>query len=167
MPGSPPVADDLRVASRIGTGLARLIRLSERSAASYGDALDRTSFMLLHTLVRFGPSRVTALAAAVHSDPSTVSRQTAHLVSIGLVERRADPADGRASLLAITDDGTALLEHTQQRRDDRTASIIASWRPDEREQFANLIDRFIAGYEANLCAGRTPHGIDSSGPGSG
>jgi len=165
MPASPPVAADLKVASRIGTGLARLIRLSERTAAAYGDALDRTSFMLLHTLVHFGPSRVTALAAAVHSDPSTVSRQTAHLVSIGLVERRADPADGRASLLAITHAGAALLEHTQQRRDDRTAAIIASWRPDEREQFAELIDRFIAGYEENWCAGRTHPATDPSGPG--
>lgn len=168
MPASPPVTDDLRVANRIGIGLARLIRLIERAAVARGDDLDRPSFMLLNTLVCAGPSRVTTLAAAVHSDPSTVSRQTAHLVGMGLVERRADPGDGRASLLAITDAGTALLEHAQQRRDDRTASIIESWRPDEREQFADLIDRFTAGYEANWCAGRPdPHGADPSGPGSG
>jgi len=154
MPSSPPVADDLRVASRIGTGLARLIRLSERAAVAYGDDLDRPSFMLLHTLVCAGPSRVTTLAAAVHSDPSTVSRQAAHLVGMRLVERRADPGDGRASLLAITDAGMALLEHAQQRRDDRTTAIIASWEPAEREQFADLLDRFTAGYEANWCAGR-------------
>ncbi|MEO7196805.1 MAG: MarR family transcriptional regulator [Pseudonocardiaceae bacterium] len=160
MSASPPVADDLRVASRIGTGLARLLRLSERSAAAYGDGLDRPSFMLLHTLVCAGPSRVTTLATAVHSDPSTVSRQTAQLVGMGLVERRADPGDGRASLLAITDAGTALLERTQQRRDDRTEAIIASWRPDEREQFAELINRFTAGYEANWCTSRTLHGVD-------
>lgn len=153
MPASPPVADDLEVASRIGTGLARLIRLIERAAAR-GEDLDRPSFMLLHTLVCAGPSRLTTLAAAVHSDPSTVSRQAAHLVGLRLVERRADPGDGRASLLAITDAGTALLERARQRRDDRTATIIGSWQPTEREQFADLIDRFTAGYEENWCAGR-------------
>jgi DNA-binding MarR family transcriptional regulator len=162
MPGSPLVADDLRAASRIGTGLGRLIRLIERAAAARGEDavargedLDRPSFMLLHTLVCAGPSRVTALAAAVHSDPSTVSRQAAHLVGMGLVERRADPGDGRASLLAITDAGAALLERARQRRDDRIAAIIRSWQPAERAQFADLIDRFTAGYEANWrCADR-------------
>jgi DNA-binding MarR family transcriptional regulator len=150
MPGFPAVADELAVASRIGTGLARLIRLIERSATVRGDDLDRPSFMLLHTLVCLGACRVTALAAAVRSDPSTVSRQAAHLVSLGLVERRADPADGRASLLAITDAGTALLERARQRRDARIAAIIESWQHAERAQFAELIDRFTAGYEEQV-----------------
>jgi DNA-binding MarR family transcriptional regulator len=157
MPASPPVADDLRAANRIGTGLARLLRLLERSTAARGDDLDRPSYMLLHTLACSGPSRVTMLAATVHSDPSTISRQAAHLVEMGLVERRADPADGRASLLALTDAGAALLEHARQRRDDRTAAIIKSWHPAEREQFADLIDRFIAGFEADWCTGRPEH----------
>ncbi|HEX5346452.1 MAG TPA: MarR family transcriptional regulator [Pseudonocardiaceae bacterium] len=151
------VADDVRVASRIGTGLAQLIRLIERAAVARGEDLDRASFMLLHTLVCLGPSRVTMLAAAVHSDPSTVSRQAAHLVDLGLLERRADPGDGRASLLAITDAGTALLERARQRRDDRIEAITRSWQPVEREQFADLIDRFTAGYERNWCADRPAH----------
>ncbi|HEV7451434.1 MAG TPA: MarR family transcriptional regulator [Pseudonocardiaceae bacterium] len=151
MSGPPAVADDLRVAGRIGTGLAQLIRLIERAAVARGQELDRPSFLLLHTLVSVGPSRVTTLAAAVYSDPSTVSRQAAHLVSIGLLERRADPGDGRASLLAITDAGKALLAEARQRRDDRIAAIIDSWRPTERVQFADLIDRFTAAYEANWC----------------
>lgn len=154
MPGSPPVTDDLGVANRIGTGLARLIRLSRRAAVVPGDDLDRPSFTLLHTLDCVGPSRVTALAAAVHSDPSTVSRQAAHVVGLGLVERRADPGDGRASLLAITDAGADLLEHARHRRDERVAAIIESWPVAEREQFADLIDRFAAGYEESWCAGR-------------
>ena len=151
------VADDVRVASRIGTGLAQLIRLIERAAVARGEDLDRASFMLLHTLVCLGASRVTMLAAAVHSDPSTVSRQAAHLVDLGLLERRADPGDGRASLLAITNAGTALLERARQRRDDRIEAITGSWQPAEREQFADLIDRFTAGYERNWCADRPGH----------
>jgi DNA-binding MarR family transcriptional regulator len=154
MAGSLPVADDLRVANRIGTGLGRLIRLVKRTAVVPGDDLDRPSLTLLHTLDCAGLSRVTALAAAVHSDPSTVSRQAAHLVGLGLVERRADPGDGRASLLAITDVGTDLLERARQRRDERIAAIIDSWPPAERAQFADLIDRFTAAYEENWCTGR-------------
>ncbi|MGH3765346.1 MAG: MarR family winged helix-turn-helix transcriptional regulator [Pseudonocardiaceae bacterium] len=148
MPGSPPVADDLRVANRIGTGLGRLIRLIKRTAVVPGEDLDRPSFTLLHALDCVGPSRVTALAAAVYSDPSTVSRQAAHLVDLGLVERRADPGDGRATLLVITDAGADLLERARHRRDERIEAIIGSWLPAERAQFADLIDRFTAGYEA-------------------
>ena len=154
MSGSPRVADDLRLANRIGTGMGRLIRLIKRTAVLPGDDLDRSSFMLLHTLDCVGPSRVTGLAAAVHSDPSTVSRQAAHLVDLRLVERRADPADGRASLLAITDAGTDLLERARQRRDERIAAIIESWPPTEQAQFADLIDRFTDGYEQHWCGGR-------------
>jgi DNA-binding MarR family transcriptional regulator len=147
MPGSPPVAGELAVAGRIGTGLARLIRLIERSPSVRGDDLDRPSFMLLHTLDCLGASRVTTLAAAVCSDPSTVSRQAAHLVGLGMVERRADPDDGRACMLAITEAGTTHLARARQRRDERIAAIIESWQHTERAQFAELIDRFVAGYE--------------------
>lgn len=155
MSGSAPVVGEPAVANRIGTGLARLIRLIERAAIVRGDDLDRPSFMLLHTLVCVGACRVTALAAAVCSDPSTVSRQAAHLVDLGLVERRADPGDGRASLLAITDAGRALLERARQRRDERISAIIEPWQHAERVQFAELIDRFTAGYEQS-CGVRRP-----------
>lgn len=142
-----PVPDELTVAGRIGTGLGRLIRLVERAPLGREDGLDRPSFMLLYTLVQAGPARVTALAAAVHSDPSTISRQVAGLVGMGLLERRADPADGRASLVAVTEAGTALLERARRRRDERIAAITGPWRPAEREQFADLLDRFADGYE--------------------
>jgi DNA-binding MarR family transcriptional regulator len=154
MPASLPVADDLNVANRIGTGLSRLIRLIKRTGVVPGEDLDRPSFTLLHALDCVGPSRVTVLAAEVHSDPSTVSRQAAHLVGLGLLERRADPGDGRASLLAITEAGTALLERARQRRDERIAAVIGSWQLAERTQFADLMDRFAAGYEANWCGDR-------------
>jgi DNA-binding MarR family transcriptional regulator len=152
-PGELPRPDERTVAGRIGAGLARLIRLMERAPVGRENDLDRPSFMLLFTLVCAGPSRVTALAAAVHSDPSTVSRQVANLVGMGLLERRADPDDGRASLLAVTDAGLDLLKRAQQCRDERIAAITARWQPAEREQFADLLDRFTTGFE-ELWSGR-------------
>jgi len=60
------VADDVGVASRIGTGLAQLIRLVERAAVARGEDLDRPSFMLLHTLVCLGPVAHTHLTLPTH-----------------------------------------------------------------------------------------------------
>lgn len=150
MSASPAVPGDETAVGRISTGLARLIRLIERVSVAREDELDRPSFMLLYTLVCAGPSRVTALAAAVHSDPSTVSRQAAQLVDLGLLERRADPYDGRASLLAVTEAGTALLERACKRRDERIADLVREWQPAERLQFADLLDRFTDGFEEEL-----------------
>ena len=65
-----------------------------------------------------GPMRAGALAECLQSDPSTVSRQVAALVKDGLLERRADPADGRASLLVLTAKADAVLaEHDRIRLD--------------------------------------------------
>lgn len=154
MPALAPVPEELTVAGRIGTGLGRLIRLVERAPFGREDGMDRPSFMLLFRLACAGPARVTGLAAAVHSDPSTVSRQVAALVGMGLLERRADPDDGRASLVALTDAGTALLSRARRRRDERIAAITGPWQPAEREQFADLLDRFTLGYEQNWSAAR-------------
>lgn len=146
MSGPAPLPEQT-VVGRIGAGLSRLIRLIERAPFGRDDGLDRPSFMLLYTLVCAGPSRITALAAAVHSDPSTVSRQVATLVGMGLLDRRADPGDRRASVVGVTDAGMALLKRVRQRRDERIAAITEPWQPAEREQFAELLDRFTAGFE--------------------
>lgn len=105
LPPVPAGADAAWVTSdRIGHELIRLIRLIERGkvAKAREDGVERAAYVLLARLVIEGPHRSNALAEAVHSDPSTVSRQIATLVRIGYVERRPDPADGRASLLILT-----------------------------------------------------------------
>ncbi|MFC7655700.1 MarR family winged helix-turn-helix transcriptional regulator [Pseudonocardia benzenivorans] len=94
----------------------RLVRLIERAYAlhqiEHPDGVERATYVLLVHLVKDGPYRSRALADAVHSDPSTVSRQVAHLVRLGLVERVTDPDDGRAVLLVATDEGVASSPRT-------------------------------------------------------
>jgi DNA-binding MarR family transcriptional regulator len=111
---------------------------------------DRSAIILLKTLAHLGPSRSSALATAVHSDPSTVSRQVAALVRDGLVERRADQDDGRASLLAATPAGIALLEEQRKRMGISLARVVKSWAPEELERFVELFERFVADNEAYL-----------------
>ena len=81
----------------------------------------------LRTLALEGPLRSGALAELIQSDPSTVSRQVAAVVKDGLVERRADPDDGRASLLVLTAKGTELVEQQQATRRDWFARLLADW----------------------------------------
>lgn len=114
--------------------------------------VDRSTVMLLKTLVHHGPSRSSALAAAIHSDPSTVSRQIAAMVRDGLVERRADPEDGRASVLVATEAGIAVLEEQRRRLGLALARVVQQWAPEDVDAFLDLLERFVADHERHLPA---------------
>lgn len=111
---------------------------------------DRSAVILLKTLVALGPTRSSALAAAIHSDPSTVSRQVAALVRDGLVERRADQDDGRASVLAATPAGLSLLEEQRRRMGISLARVVKDWDPDDLDRFVELLERFVIDHEHYL-----------------
>jgi DNA-binding MarR family transcriptional regulator len=143
---------------RLTGELFRLLRLLERvqarHAARQADGLERATFLLLAHLVKGGPHRLGALADAVHSDASTVSRQAAALVKLGLAERRADPVDGRASLLAATEAGERVFQDRRRRRNELFARLLVDWSPEDRDRLSELLGRFNADYERFfLCPG--------------
>src|SRR5690242_1267084 len=84
--------------------LTRLLRRAESARTRHPAALrlDRSAYLLLGELEWRGPRGIAALAQSFQLDVSTASRQVAALEAKGLVERRADPADGRVCLLEIT-----------------------------------------------------------------
>jgi DNA-binding MarR family transcriptional regulator len=87
-------------------------------------------------------SHVKDLAARCALDPSTVSRAVSALVRHGLVERMADPSDGRASVLGPTEAGRAALRATEAWYDGMLADALAGWTPDELDAFASMLRRF-------------------------
>ncbi|MDQ3578688.1 MAG: MarR family transcriptional regulator [Actinomycetota bacterium] len=112
--------------------------------------VDRSAIVILKTLAALGPSRSGALAEAVHSDPSTVSRQITAMVKDGLVERRADPDDGRASLLAATEAGIALLDAQRAKFALVLARMVQHWDPADLDQFVELFERFLVDHQNYL-----------------
>jgi DNA-binding MarR family transcriptional regulator len=144
-------ADELAMADRLGMALVRMNKMHACVAAHMSKSgLDKASFVLLANLNQLGPSRASALAEAVFSDPSTVSRQVATLVKDGLVERRADPEDGRASVLAVTEAGARLLAERRAQRNVLLAGLFTDWSPQEWTQFIEYFERFVGDYEKAL-----------------
>jgi DNA-binding MarR family transcriptional regulator len=94
------------------------------------------------------PMRAGALAECLHSDPSTVSRQVAALVKDGYLERHADPDDGRASLLVLTDRAKDLLVEHDQIRLEHFARVVGDWSDADLKRFAGMLERFTKAYEA-------------------
>jgi DNA-binding MarR family transcriptional regulator len=94
--------------------------------------------------------RSSALAECIQSDPSTVSRQVAALVKDGLLERRADPEDGRASLLVPTAKADAVLAEHDEIRLQHFSRMLSDWDDRDLRQFAGLLQRFTIDFdEAN------------------
>ncbi|MFD4461104.1 MarR family winged helix-turn-helix transcriptional regulator [Nocardia sp. NPDC058480] len=133
----------------IASQLVRLHRLRDRSLAQIKDrsGVDPAGFVVLFRLVCDGAMRSGALADAVHSDASTVSRQVAQLVERGLVVRTADPDDGRATVLLATDEGHEVAARIRARSQDNIAFITDDWSSADRASFAGLLTRFVNDYD--------------------
>jgi DNA-binding MarR family transcriptional regulator len=82
------------------------------------------------------------LAETVGLDPSTVSRVVTALVARGLVDRRTDPADRRASILVLTDAGRAALADAQDWYADLVVRALADWQPADVAVFTSVLGRF-------------------------
>ncbi|MBC7300147.1 MAG: MarR family transcriptional regulator [Nocardia sp.] len=134
----------------IAVQLVRLHRLRDRALAQIkdGSGIDPAGFIVLFRLVCDGPMRSGALAEAVHSDASTVSRQVAQLVERGLVVRTADPDDGRATVLEVTDHGRETAGRIRARRRQSIAIVTEEWSAEDRAHFASLLTRFVEDYDA-------------------
>ncbi|WP_433307371.1 MarR family winged helix-turn-helix transcriptional regulator [Actinoplanes sp. CA-030573] len=140
-------------ASRLADELMRFFRLGARAKGmlNRGDlGAEFSALMLLFPLRFHGPMRVTDLAEAKQADPSTVSRQAAQLVKAGLARREADPEDGRASRLAITEEGLAACRELHDDREAFLAAVLSNWPAERVEAFIELFTEFNSAAEAHL-----------------
>jgi DNA-binding MarR family transcriptional regulator len=145
------VDPDHELADRVGMAMVRLSKMHAQVAHQMAkQGMDKASFILLATLAGMGPCRSSALAEAVLSDPSTISRQVAVLVKDGLVERRADPADGRVSVLAATESGLKLLQERRRLRNIAIEQLFEDWDDADYKQFTDLFERFVQDYETAI-----------------
>jgi len=122
--------------------LQRILHRLKQNPPGAGSA-DRSAHVLLYTLSHAGPMRLSDLAATVHVDASTVSRQAAQLVTEQLLVRQPDPEDGRASVVALSDSGTRVVEEMIQRRRAFIDSTVAGWSAEDLRTFTSLLHRFV------------------------
>ena len=143
-------------ASELATRLERTFQLlgrriyqpSVRHLRAANPGLDKASVPLLATLEEHSDIRTSDVAAAVELDLSTVSRQLHQLEQLGLVTRRRDGEDGRASRISLTPAGRQSLAIV---RDDRAATLDAvfrDWPDDEKRQLLTLLDRLLSSLSA-------------------
>ena len=93
-----------------------------------------------------GPRTVTELAELIGVDQPRASRLVAFGVKAGLVRKAQDPADARRAIVELTDAGRQAIAAARDRRQSSLQRGLASFTPDEAEQFATYLERFVAGW---------------------
>jgi DNA-binding MarR family transcriptional regulator len=89
-----------------------------------------------------GGCHLKELAAACALDQSTTSRAVSAFVQDGLVRRVADPRDGRASFLELTDAGRDALRRSDDWYTTMLAAALRDWSAADVELFGALLRRF-------------------------
>jgi DNA-binding MarR family transcriptional regulator len=131
----------VRLEREIALLLRRARAISARLAGELHPDLDGAAYGLLALLQDTGPLRASDLVTRLGLDKSTVSRQISTLVDLGLVERTADPVDGRAQVLTPSAEGSARLAAIREVRRARWESDLASWPAEDVATLAELLGR--------------------------
>ncbi len=115
-------------------------------------SLDKGSLMVLASVHELGEARPSASAEFCGLDNSTISRHIKRLEDEGMIARSPDPADGRASLLRLTDDGQDYLDRAQQLRRAALDHALAGWKPTERSMLNNILGRLAKDMAADTAS---------------
>ncbi len=123
--------DVSELASTLRIGVMRLERRLRSERSSEGLTVSQLS--VLGILHRQGPLSPSQLAAIERVQPPSMTRVVAALEALSLVVRGAHVSDGRQSVIALTEQGRALLAEDRSRRQAWLACRLDELSPAEQE----------------------------------
>jgi DNA-binding MarR family transcriptional regulator len=110
-----------------------------REQATAGD-LTLSQIAVLSRLDREGPATVSNLAREQGVRPQSMGATVAALEAAGLVHGTPDPADGRQTLLSLTEACRELIDASRIAREDRLLVVIeAKLTPAEQDELARAL----------------------------
>jgi len=119
--------------AEVAAGLVRLLGLIRWLSPP---GLSLTAAATLTTLERSGPRRLTELAADEGVTQPAMTQLVGRLEAGGLVERSADPGDGRVVRVRLTDAGRELIARRRAARAERLSGLLAALSPADQEALA-------------------------------
>jgi DNA-binding MarR family transcriptional regulator len=125
-----------------------IARMARRLRQEGGDELSPSMMTALATIERHGPLAPSRLADLERIRRPTATRVLARLEEEGLIERAADPNDGRGAVVCITKPGSALLKKLRSRKKAYLARRLREL-PDEDvetlDRAAEVLERLLDG----------------------
>lgn len=105
-------------------------QLTRRLRAARG-GLSHSLLSALVSVAKHGPLRLADLAQAELVSAPSITRLVAELEARALVSRTTDPADGRASLIQVTDAGLEAVQVARRVRQQIVAELLEPLTSDE------------------------------------
>lgn len=129
----------------------RVVRLSARFQQAFDEAvapfgIDGGEFGILSPLRRAGePHALSPTRLAAHRMITSGGMTSAldRLERKGLVERRPNPDDRRSTLVALTEEGLAVIDRAMEAHAATEQRLVAGLAPHERRDLAALLRRLV------------------------
>lgn len=119
-----------RASDCVGELLDQSVDLTARFLTDRAE-LSTSAAFAMNRVNREGPIRLTALAAREGISQPSMTQLVQRLERQDLVTRFADPADGRAALIGLTEHGREVLDDRKRVRRARLAELLATLSPEE------------------------------------
>lgn len=132
----------MEVVGRLSRAAQQIDRGLEKNFAGHG--LDRASFDVLATLRRAGKPFALSpkdLAASSMITSSAVAQRLNKLEDRGLIVRSKSGADGRGTVVALTNEGRNMIDVALPAHVDTEHQLLAGLSPEERGHLAALLKK--------------------------
>lgn len=151
--GTAPGPDTI---ASIGSAMARMRLMIGRRfignlvLSRVGGGMELSHLDVVGTVRRLQATQeatVGAIAEELRVDPSRSSRIVADLVRQGLLKREVSQEDARRTIVVITPVCHEMLKKADEVKRETIREIVADWPAEDVERFAELYDRFVAGFD--------------------
>ena len=129
--GDETLADAVRSVAR------RLRETSQETLAPWD--INPSQFRALRVLNHHGALRLSDLSVRLHIAPRSATEVVDALEARGLVERRPDPRDRRATLVELTGQGSGVLGAIRAARGTEAERIFDRLSPTDRDHLARIL----------------------------
>jgi DNA-binding MarR family transcriptional regulator len=147
-------SDEFRLKPRLSY-LLMLMRHAQVEKRRGGDRhnVSQGQGRVLSLLAKSSPVSQKELAYLLGIRSQSLAELVSKLEKAGLVERQPDPNDRRTSLVDLTGDGRAAAENIAAEPDAGPFSVLDD---EDKQRFADLLDKVIDGMEGQLPNGPDP-----------
>ena len=139
------VPDAVALPARLRLAIARMARRMRQEA---GDELSPSMMAALATIENRGPLTPSELAEYERIRRPTATRVLQRLEEDGLIQRTADPSDGRSTVVGLTKQGAALLKKLRSRKNAYLARRLRELPPEDvaaLERAADVLEKLLDG----------------------
>jgi len=136
-PVASPAAETLADAFR---AVSRRLRLRTQEALAPWEVTPSQA-RALGVLSRHGSVRLGTLSEHLHIAPRSATEVVDALAAAGLVERRPDPDDRRASLVGLTERGSGVVAAIRDARAAEATDFFARLDDADRAALARILDK--------------------------